>query len=323
MFIDTASRLEPVRRRRFMHLVVNRLGYGGQRYAERVLGWDRKMIRQGAREAQIGTSQPFSKSSQISSPKYFTGELKSKSMEPLSENMIKIYSQTANNLSGEKRRLFMAQVVNSLGRGGQRYVEEKLHWNRGTVRRGQKELSQQKQARQENKAERIDNINKQREKIRLSAAEQKPNIKASVSDELAKTYIETANRMSGLRRRIFMAQVVSTLGYGGQRLAEQKFGWNRRTVRLGMQDLQDRNAARKRLSNRGRKSVEARFPTFLTDIRELLAENDPKSLKNGKTTLKIQDIHRLLIHEKGYDPNTIPSRETVRKKLNKLLREIV
>ena len=244
-------------------------------------------------------------------------------MEPLSDNMIKIYSQTANNLSGEKRRLFMAQVVNSLGRGGQRYVEEKLHWNRGTVRRGQKELSQQKLARQGNKAERIENINKQREKIRLSAAEQKPNIKASVSDEMAKTYIETANRMSGLRRRIFMAQVVSTLGYGGQRLAEQKFGWNRRTIRLGMQDLQDRNAARKRLSNRGRKSVEARFPTFLTDIRELLAENDPKSLKTGKTTLKIQDIHRLLIHEKGYDPNTIPSRETVRKKLNKLLREII
>jgi len=34
--------------------VVNRLGWGGQRFAERELGWDRKTIRKGQRELEEG-----------------------------------------------------------------------------------------------------------------------------------------------------------------------------------------------------------------------------------------------------------------------------
>ncbi len=34
----------------------------------------------------------------------------------------------------------MARVVNELGRGGQSFAEQILSWNRGTIRKGQKEL---------------------------------------------------------------------------------------------------------------------------------------------------------------------------------------
>jgi transposase len=34
----------------------------------------------------------------------------------------------------------MARVVNQLGRGGQRYAEQELEWNRGAIRKGQQEL---------------------------------------------------------------------------------------------------------------------------------------------------------------------------------------
>jgi hypothetical protein len=46
----------------------------------------------------------------------------------------------ADNLKGNGRRAFMAQTVDACGYGGQRWVEQRLHWNRGTIRKGQQEL---------------------------------------------------------------------------------------------------------------------------------------------------------------------------------------
>jgi hypothetical protein len=49
--------------------------------------------------------------------------------------------ETANDLRGAQRRLFMARVVRALGAGGQRRAEEELGWNRVTVRKGMRELT--------------------------------------------------------------------------------------------------------------------------------------------------------------------------------------
>lgn len=46
----------------------------------------------------------------------------------------------ANLLRGHHKRIFMAKTVQALGRGGQRMVEAELHWNRGTIRKGTREL---------------------------------------------------------------------------------------------------------------------------------------------------------------------------------------
>lgn len=50
------------------------------------------------------------------------------------------YIQTVQSLKGSERRIFMASVVQMLGRGGQRYVEKVFGWNRRTVRKGMLEL---------------------------------------------------------------------------------------------------------------------------------------------------------------------------------------
>jgi hypothetical protein len=46
----------------------------------------------------------------------------------------------AKCLNGAKCRIFMAQTVLSLGKGGQRLAENELNWNRGTIRKGMHEL---------------------------------------------------------------------------------------------------------------------------------------------------------------------------------------
>lgn len=52
-----------------------------------------------------------------------------------------LYIETAQRLKGSERRRYMAGVVQALGRGGQRYVERTLGWNRRTVRKGLVELT--------------------------------------------------------------------------------------------------------------------------------------------------------------------------------------
>lgn len=47
---------------------------------------------------------------------------------------------TAKDLKGSARRLFMARTVQALGEGGQRLAERELGWNRGTIRKGMHEL---------------------------------------------------------------------------------------------------------------------------------------------------------------------------------------
>jgi len=61
-------------------------------------------------------------------------------MIELSEEIKSLYKRTAEKLKGSDRRQFMAEVVKSLGIGGQTWVERELGWNRRTIRNGRKEL---------------------------------------------------------------------------------------------------------------------------------------------------------------------------------------
>ena len=56
LFIETARALKGSARRLFMARTVQELGPGGQRRAERELGWSRTTVRKGARELKSGFS---------------------------------------------------------------------------------------------------------------------------------------------------------------------------------------------------------------------------------------------------------------------------
>ena len=49
-------------------------------------------------------------------------------MPELSEELKRTYMQTAQVLKGSERRQFMAQIVKSLGKGGQSYAAREFHW---------------------------------------------------------------------------------------------------------------------------------------------------------------------------------------------------
>lgn len=59
----------------------------------------------------------------------------------MSEEEKELFITVAKQLKGSDRRLFMARIVNLLGRGGQSYAEREFGWNRRTIRKGLKEVA--------------------------------------------------------------------------------------------------------------------------------------------------------------------------------------
>ena len=58
----------------------------------------------------------------------------------LTDELKALFIDTAKTLKGSDRRIFMARVVKILGKGGQRRATRELNWNRGTIRKGTREL---------------------------------------------------------------------------------------------------------------------------------------------------------------------------------------
>jgi hypothetical protein len=58
----------------------------------------------------------------------------------ISEAEKEMYLETAKQLKGHARRVYMARVVKVLGPGGQWYASQEFGWDRNTIRKGTREL---------------------------------------------------------------------------------------------------------------------------------------------------------------------------------------
>ena len=143
-----------------------------------------------------------------------------------------------------------------------------------------------------------------------------------LTDSLKSLYIKTAQKLKGSDRRQFMAEVVKNFGFGGQTIAERELGWNRRTIRKGMQELEHGMSIADAFKLRGRKPTEERLPNLVEDIRSIVepqSQTDP-SFKSSRlyTRLSAAEVGRQLITVKGYEDIDLPCAETIRKRLNQM-----
>lgn len=143
-----------------------------------------------------------------------------------------------------------------------------------------------------------------------------------LTESLRTLFADTAKRLKGADRRIFMAQTVREFGVGGQRRAERELGWNRSLIRKGERELASGMTCIDNLQARGRKRAEQHLPNLLQDIRaiaEAESQADPQ-LRHARlyTRLTAAEVRRILVAEKSYTDAQLPSEETIRVKLNQL-----
>lgn len=131
-----------------------------------------------------------------------------------------------------------------------------------------------------------------------------------------------AQRLTGHQRRLFQAQVCSTLCDGKPRQAERRFGWGRQTVQQGLQEFHSGIRCLENFQARGRRRSEDQNPQLAQDIRAIVepqAYADPE-LKSERrySNLTAGEVLTALRTTKGYRAEDLPSERTMRDILNRL-----
>ena len=100
-----------------------------------------------------------------------------------------------------------------------------------------------------------------------------------LTEDLKSLFIETARQLKGSARRQFQARTVKALGPGGASLAERDLGWNRKTIRKGIHEVESGIMCLDAFDARGRKRAEGHLPHLLMDIRAIVdgqSQTDPQ-----------------------------------------------
>lgn len=130
-----------------------------------------------------------------------------------------------------------------------------------------------------------------------------------------------ARRLTGYKRRLFMAEVAIELCAGSARAAEERFGWGRETVAKGLQELRSGIRCLENFAARGRRRSEDKDPRLAADIRVIVephTQTDPE-LKSSRrySNLSAEEVRDALV-AKGHDAARLPSVRTLRDILNRM-----
>ena len=130
-----------------------------------------------------------------------------------------------------------------------------------------------------------------------------------------------AKRLTGYRRRLFQAEVATTLCGGCARQAERRFGWGRETVEKGLHELRHGIRCVEDFAARGRRRSEDRDPRLAADIRAIVEPHtyaDP-GLKSSRqyTNLSAAEVRAALI-ARGHAEGELPCERTMRDILNRM-----
>lgn len=142
-----------------------------------------------------------------------------------------------------------------------------------------------------------------------------------LTDSTVKWLKNTADRLKGSARRIFMAETVEQLGYGGASAAQDKLGWNRGTIRKGDKELKN-GPIQDCFSERGCKKSEELLPNLLEDIKKIVepeCQTDPSfNTCRLYTRITAKEVRKRLIKTYGYSEDSTPCVRTISTKLNEL-----
>ena len=143
-----------------------------------------------------------------------------------------------------------------------------------------------------------------------------------IDTKLKSTLQDAAHKLTGSKKRAFMAKVTQDYFHGSARQAETHVGWNRHSVQLGLHEMRTGITCVENYGARGRKKTEHQLPTLESDIRDLIdgdSQADPKFQSSFYyCRVSARAVREALIEEKGYDEQTLPSRQTIGVILNRM-----
>jgi hypothetical protein len=124
--------------------------------------------------------------------------------------------------------------------------------------------------------------------------------------------------MKGQERRLFLGQLATDLGLGGQILVSENLPISRETLRKGVRELKSGEVQEDKFRDRGRKPLEELNPKLLAAIKDIVdkaSQIDPQ-FKSTRlyTRLSVREVRQQLIKQ-GYEDADLPSNQTIWNKL--------
>lgn len=136
------------------------------------------------------------------------------------------------------------------------------------------------------------------------------------------TFKDASEKLTGHRKRDFIASVTEDYFDGSARKAETVMGWNRHSVQLGLNERRTGLICVDNYQARGRHKTEQVLPNLEADIRSLVdreAQADPKFKSTFLyTRISAKAVREALVNEVGYSESDLPSRQTIGSLLNRL-----
>lgn len=143
-----------------------------------------------------------------------------------------------------------------------------------------------------------------------------------LSEQHITTIKDAAKKLTGAKRRAFQAQVAIDYLNSNARLAEKTFGWDRKTVALGLNELRTGIVCVDNFKARGNKKMEVKTPQLEADIVSLAepkSQTDPKFQTAFKfTRITAKGMREALIADKGWTAEDLPCVKTIGNILNRL-----
>jgi hypothetical protein len=143
-----------------------------------------------------------------------------------------------------------------------------------------------------------------------------------LNDSLKSTLKDAAKKLTGKRKRDFMAKVAEDYCDGSARKTETVLGWCRHSVQLGLHERRSGIVCVDNYRARGRHKTEAVLPHLEADIRSLVdaqAQADPKFQSTFLyARVSARAVRETLVSEVGYDESALPTRQTIGEILNRM-----
>lgn len=143
-----------------------------------------------------------------------------------------------------------------------------------------------------------------------------------LSEAVKATFKDAAQKLTGNRKRDFMAKVAEDYLEGSARRAETMFGWNRHSVQQGLHERRSGMICVDAYDARGRHRSEEKIANLEADIRALVEEQsqaDPKFQTTfAYARVSARGVREALVKEKGHEETTLPTRQTIGSILNRM-----
>lgn len=147
-------------------------------------------------------------------------------------------------------------------------------------------------------------------------------VAVQLDEKVKSTLKDAAQKLTGPKKRAFMAKATEDYFKSSARQAETYLGWKRQTVQLGLDERHSGLTCVDNYQARGSKKTEEKLPQLEQDIRELV---DGKCQADARlkttfqyTKVTAQAVLNGLIAEKGYRETDLPCRQTMGTILNRL-----